>query len=358
MSEDGGEDREHAPTQKKLDEARQRGEVPRSADLASAFALTGFLIALVLTGPQVVARIGGVGTSLLGRADRLGPEFLEGGGAAGDMLAAVGQATAGLFLLPVVGVVLGHLVQRSWTFTPANLAPRMSRISPLANVRQRFGVTGLGEFLKSAIKAVLAAGLLAWLLRDQLDATIGTARLSAGGASLYLVDQIRRFAVIALALSIAVGLADTLWQHLRFLARNRMSRKEITDELRESEGDPHARSHRRRRGQDLALNQMIAEVPKADVVIVNPTHYAVALKWDRGRRGAPVCVAKGVDETALRIRAAAAEAGVPIRDDPPTARAIHATVQIGQEIHPDHYRAVAAAIRFAEAMRRRARRQR
>lgn len=357
MSESEGEDREHAPTSKKLEDARQRGEVPRSADLASAFAQAGFVVALVMTGPLAVTQIGEVGTVLLGRADALAQVLLEGGAGVGRLLAAIGLATAGLFLLPAVGAVLGHLVQRSWTFTPANLAPRLSRISPQANFRQRFGVSGLGEFLKSCIKAVLTAGLLLYLLQDQLGATIATARLSAGAAGLYLVDQIRRFAGIALALSIAVGLADTAWQHFRFLSRNRMSRKEITDELRESEGDPHARSHRRRRGQDIALNQMLAEVPKADVVIVNPTHYAVALKWDRARRGAPVCVAKGVDETALRIRAAAAEAGVPLRDDPPTARALHASVRIGQEIPPDHYRAVAAAIRFAEAMRRRARRR-
>lgn len=357
MSESEGEDREHAPTQKRLDDARKRGEVPRSADLASAFAQAGFVVALVITGPMTVTRLGDVGSILLGRAEVLAPGFLEERGSAGGLIAAVGTAIAWLFLLPALGAMLGHLVQRSWTFTPANLAPRLSRISPLANFRQKHGISGVGEWLKSCIKAILTAGLLVYLLQGQLDATIGTARLTAAGASLFLADQIRRFVVIALGLSIVVGLADTVWQHIRFLARNRMSRKEITDELRESEGDPHTRSLRRRRGQELALNQMLAEVPKADVVIVNPTHYAVALKWDRARRGAPVCVAKGVDETALRIRATAAGCGVPIRDDPPTARALHAVVRIGQEIPPDHYRAVAAAIRFAEAMRRKARRR-
>lgn len=357
MSEPESADREHAPTQRKLDDARRRGDVPRSADLASAFSLAGFLIALVMTGPLVVTGIGDVGVVLLSGAERMASSFLVSGAGAGGILASVGLATAGLFLLPAIGAVLGHLVQQSWTFSPGNLAPKLSRISPLGNFRQRVGISGLGEFFKSCVKAVLAAGMLTFLLRNQLDATIGTARLSAGGAGLYLLDLIRRFTVIALGLSVAVGLADLAWQRLRFLSRNRMSRKEVTDELRESEGDPHARSHRRRRGQELALNQMIAEVPKADVVIVNPTHYAVALKWDRARRGAPVCVAKGVDETALRIRAAAAEAGVPLRDDPPTARALHAAVRIGQEIPPDHYRAVAAAIRFAEGMRRKARRR-
>jgi flagellar biosynthetic protein FlhB len=107
--------------------------------------------------------------------------------------------------------------------------------------------------------------------------------------------------------------------------------------------------------QAIAQNRMMADVPKADVVIVNPTHYAVALKWSRGSRRAPVCLAKGVDHVAARIREAAATAGVPIRSDPPVARALYASIELGQEIRPEHYAAVAAAIRFADAMRRRAR---
>jgi flagellar biosynthetic protein FlhB len=134
-----------------------------------------------------------------------------------------------------------------------------------------------------------------------------------------------------------------------------MTRKELTDEMKQSEGDPHIKAQRRQKAIEIATKQMIADVAKADVVIVNPTHYAVALKWERGAKRAPLCVAKGVDEVAARIREVAAEAGVPIHSDPPTARALYAAVDIGQEIHPDHYRPVAAAIRFAEKMRRRSR---
>jgi flagellar biosynthetic protein FlhB len=117
------------------------------------------------------------------------------------------------------------------------------------------------------------------------------------------------------------------------------------------------KQERRQRAYDIAMNQMMADIPEADVVIVNPTHYAVALKWDRARGTAPKCVAKGVDEIAAKIREIAAEHGVALHSDPPTARAIHATVEIGDEIRPEHYRAVAAAIRFAEAMRKKARRR-
>ena len=133
-----------------------------------------------------------------------------------------------------------------------------------------------------------------------------------------------------------------------------MSHKELRDEYKESEGDPAMKQQRRQRAQDIAMNQMMGDVPSADVVVVNPTHYAVALKWKRGSGEVPVCVAKGVDEVAARIREKAREAGVPIHSDPPTARALHATIEIGQQISQEHYRPVAAAIRFADAMRKRA----
>ena len=135
-----------------------------------------------------------------------------------------------------------------------------------------------------------------------------------------------------------------------------MSFQEMRDEARESEGDPHLKQERRRRANDIASNRMLLDVPKADVVIVNPTHYAVALHWSRKKGEAPVCVAKGADEIAARIRELAAEHGVPLHRDPATARALFAMTEIGSEIAPEHYKAVAAAVRFAETMRRKVKR--
>jgi len=155
--------------------------------------------------------------------------------------------------------------------------------------------------------------------------------------------------------SIVFTLPDILWKWFDHRRKNRMSRQEMQDEHKDSEGDPHMKAARRQRGVDIAMKQMLADVAGADVVIVNPTHYAVALQWKRGSGRAPVCVAKGTDEVAARIRAKATEASVPIWSDPPCARAIHATVKIGDEIARDHFAAVAAAIRFAEKMREKAR---
>ncbi len=163
------------------------------------------------------------------------------------------------------------------------------------------------------------------------------------------------FMFVVLLIALGVGAIDYLWQHHDHLRKNRMSHKEIRDEHKQQEGDPYLKQERRQRGSQIASQQMMADVPEADVIIVNPSHYAVALKWSRAPGSAPICVAKGVDHIARTIRECAMENGVPIHRDPPTARAIHASTEIGQEIDPDQYRSVAAAIRFAEMMRRKAR---
>jgi flagellar biosynthetic protein FlhB len=169
-----------------------------------------------------------------------------------------------------------------------------------------------------------------------------------------LVEKVVRFLALVTVLAVTIGGIDYLWQHAEHLRSNRMSRKEMTDEYKESEGDPHLKAKRRQKAQEIATSHMLTDVRKADVVIVNPTHFAVALKWDKASGRAPICVAKGVDAIAARIRETAAEAGIPLHSDPPTARLLYAHLDIGQEVHPDHYRVVAAAIRFSEAMRQKA----
>jgi flagellar biosynthetic protein FlhB len=205
------------------------------------------------------------------------------------------------------------------------------------------------------VKLCVISAVLAIFLSREAEAILGLMHLSPGMITAELSRLLTGFLMVVLAVSLSIAAIDYVWQYFEHIRKNRMSHKELRDEAKESEGDPHLKGERRRRGMDIATNRMLADVPKADVVIVNPTHYAVALKWSRKKGAAPTCVAKGVDEVAARIREAAAEAGVPVHRDPPTARALHATVEIGREIGADHYKAVAAAIRFAERMRARAR---
>jgi flagellar biosynthetic protein FlhB len=354
--EDEGGEKPHEPTPRRLEEARKKGEIPRSQDLTAAAGTAGLLLAMVALGGWSVERLGGAARALIEQPDRLAPLVLGGAAApVGGLLAETALAAAPWAGLPALAALGALFAQRALLVTPENLAPRLSRISPLAAARQKFGRAGLFEFAKSAAKLVLVSAVLGIFLAREAGAILGLLRLGPGMIAAELGRLTAGFLVWVVVLGAAVAALDTLFQHAEHRRRNRMSHKELLDETKESEGDPHMKHARRQRGIDIATNRMLAEVPKADVVIVNPTHVAVALKWSRRKGAAPVCVAKGVDEIAARIREAAAAAGVPVHRDPPTARALHATVELGEEIRPEHYRAVAAAIRFAERMRARAR---
>jgi len=247
------------------------------------------------------------------------------------------------------------LAQRGLVFAPTKLAPQLSRISLIKGVANKFGREGLFEFAKSFVKLSIYSAVLGVFLVLQAEAILGTLYFTPAIATAELLQLSLLLLSVVLVIALVIGLIDLVWQRAEHLRKNRMSRKELTDEMKESEGDPVMKQQRRQKAVSLAMNQMLADVPDADVVIVNPTHYAVALKWDKASGRAPVCVAKGVDAVADRIRALASEAGVPIRSDPPTARALHATLAVGEEIRSEQYRAVAAAIRFAEGLRKRAR---
>ena len=354
MSEDqDSDDKPNDPTPKRLEEARKRGEIPRSADLTAAASYGGALAAAAVLGPVSVATLGTALTVMLDQADRLAPLMLGDGQAAltGGLLGRLAWAVAPWFALPALMAVVALVAQHGFTVTGSKLAPKLDRISPIANAKQKFGRTGLFEFAKSFAKLILYSLVLGDFLARRLDQMLASAYLPPAAAAAQMAGMAVDFMGRVLAIAVVLGAVDYLWQRAEHLRRLRMSHTEMMEELKQSEGDPHFKHKRRQRGYDIATNRMMADVPKADVVVVNPTHYAVALKWSRARGAAPVCVAKGVDEVAARIREAAALAGVPVHRDPPTARALHATVEIGHEIGRDHYKAVAAAIRFADRMR-------
>lgn len=351
-------DKPHEPTPKKLEQARKKGQIPRSQDLNTAAAYAGLLLAALALGGWSTGQIGRAAQALIDRPDRLAEAlFGSAQGLVGGLMAEVALGAAPWFALPALAVLVAIWAQRGFLFTGENLAPRLSRISPIAAAKQKFGRSGLFEFAKSAAKLTITGAVLAWYLSREMDRILGLARVSPGMVALESGRLITGFLTAVVVVAGLIAALDYLWQHFEHIRRNRMSMKELRDEVKDAEGDPYMKHERRRRGMDIATNRMLAEVPKADVVIVNPSHFAVALKWSRMPGAAPVCVAKGVDEIAARIREAAAEAGVPIHRDPPTARALHATVELEAEIRPEQYRAVAAAIRFAERMRAEARRR-
>ena len=358
MSEqDEDSDKSFDPTPQKLLEARKKGDIAKSADLQTAAGYAGLTLAFLALGTQTVIGFGSQMQILLDQASELSDVMFSGGPAAvmGNVLWNAALTLAPVFLLPGLAVLGATLAQRAFVVTPSKLNPKMSRISVLQNAKQKFGRNGFFEFGKSFAKLVLYSVILAAFLNARLPEMISVIHSAPGAVVMMLAELCIAFLLVVVLVSGALGAVDAAWQHQEHIRKNRMSRKEIMDETKNSEGDPHMKQERRARGQAIAAQQMMANVPTADVIIVNPTHYAVALKWTRTAGTAPVCVAKGVDETAMRIREVAMEAAVPIQSNPPTARALYAVTKINDEVAPEHYQAVAAAIRFADDMRLRAR---
>jgi flagellar biosynthetic protein FlhB len=353
MEEEEGQEKPYEATQRRLDQAREKGDIPRSLDLLAAATYCGFLAFALVAGGSALSQAGATLASLLSLSGSLA---MTGAGSAviGAWIVELATSLLPLFALPLLFVVGAVFAQRAWVFAPDKLEPQLSRISPLANAKQKFGRSGLFEFVKSTLKLVvisLCLGVFFSLRLPQIITATATDPVQVTGL---MFSDALDFLVLVSVLALVFGGIDYLWQRAEHLRQQRMSRKELIDEMKETEGDPWIKQQRRQRGVEIAMNRMMSDLPTADVVIVNPVHVAVALKWNRAGGGAPVCVAKGVDEVALRIRAVAMDAGVPIRRDPPTARALHAAVEIGGEIRAEHYRPVAAAIRFADAMRKRA----
>lgn len=354
MSDDEDDDKQHEPSQRRLDEARKRGEVPVSVDIAAAASYGGLLLAALVAGLAVLRQTGEFGMAFLDRPELMAPLFTAGGRA--SVLAAASPlalAIAPLFALPMLGVLLALIAQRALVFAPEKLMPKLSRISPLGTAKHKFGREGLFDFARSAVKMLgvgLILGLHLSIRFPEIVASLYLPPVLGVGVMLRIMVE---FLFLVFLLACASGAIDLLWQRAQHVRRNRMSHKEMRDEVKDSEGDPYVKAQNRQRGQEIAMNRMLQDVALADVVIVNPTHYAIALRWKRSDKTAPICVAKGVDELAARIRERAVIAGVPLHSDPPTARAIYASVEIGHPVRPEQYKPVAAAIRFAEALRKR-----
>ena len=352
--EEESDDKPFEASQKKLDDARRKGEVPHSTEITTAAAYGGMLLTAFALGAGLLTDLGGALSGFLAYPNEVASMPLAGPLVPTAALKAVVSPLLPFFAIPAVLALISVISQRALVFAPEKLIPKLNRISPISGAKNKFGRKGLFEFAKSTVKLILISAILATFLMLRLPEMISALAFEPGQVTRLMLRLAAEFLAIIFVVTLALGSIDALFQFAEHRRKHRMSKKEMTDEQKESEGDPWLKGRRRDKGREIATNRMMGEVPKADVVIVNPTHYAVALRWERAAGGAPVCVAKGQDATAHRIRSVAAEAGVPIRHDPPTARALYRMVEIGEEIRPEHYRAVAVAIRFAEAMRRRA----
>jgi len=350
----GGGEKVHDPTPQRLAEARKKGDIPRSQDVTAAATYLALLVVVATAGGEALDRAASVLMLFIAHPDALMGQVLGPGGPglAGAVLAEALWNLAPVFLVPIVAVLLSLFAQQAVTFSGDKLQPKLSRLSIIGNAKRKFGATGLVDFAKALVKLMAIAIALGLYLGRDIDWMVGAATAEPQVIGRMLIEALMVLLLVTCLIAIAIAGVDVVWQQFDHMRRLRMSFQDMREEHRQSEGDPHMKAQRRSRAEAIATNRMLLDVPKADVVIVNPTHVAVALKWTRAKGSAPECIAKGEDELALRIREIAATAGVPVHSDAPTARALHATVSIGREIAPEHYRAVAAAIRFADRMQR------
>lgn len=335
------------PTQKKLDDARKRGDVPRSQDVNSFASLAGAFAVLITAGTMMSK---GMVAGLLPFVAHPEAFQLRGGGATDVGWMAFRVAAAPLVAVmagaALSGAAAGFFQQGGFLLTTEKLKPDFNKVSPLEGFKRLFGIDGLIQFGKSAIKILATAAVAWWALKPHLNEFTNLAAMDPRAMLGVALDMVKRLAMAVLALLAVIALVDVVVQRLRFTQRMRMSKEELKEEFRQSEGDPHVKAKQKQKRAEAARRRMMQAVPKATVVVMNPTHYAVALRYEQGETEAPECVAKGLDDIALKIRAVAEEAGVPIVEDPPLARALYAAVEIDEQIPTEHYQAVAKIISF------------
>lgn len=339
-------DRTEQPSAKRLEDARRRGQVPRSRELSmAAVTLAGAAVLLAGRANLAAGFEGLLARGLeLPRAALLDSSRLP--AALGSGIAAGIEMLAPLMIAVVAAAVLGAVALGGWSFSFEALAPNFGKLDPLAGLRRIFGWTGLSELAKSLAKfavVVMAAGVLfANLAPDFL--ALGSLTLQAALARATWLAGVSFAALSATLLLIAAADAPfQYWQHRRQL---RMTKQEAKDEQKETEGRPEVRSRIRQLQRAIATRRMMADVPKADLVAMNPTHYAVALRYDGGKMRAPRVVAKGQDLIALNIRRVAEKHGVPVFEHPEFTRALYFTSEIGAEISPRLYVAVAQVLTY------------
>ncbi len=346
MSEGGdNEDRTEQPTEKRLRESREKGDTPRSKELANVAVLGSVAIALVVFGPHLGAAAQDwlrdaltIDPAILGQEDRLLPQ-------AGHLLLGLMLPVLPLFVVALAACVVAPVLMGGLRFATQSLKVDFSRLSPKAGLGRMYGKESIAELLRSIMRVLLIGGVGAWVVHGAFSRLLalphGTLE-GAVGAGLGFLSTALLSMIGGLGLLAAI---DVPWQKYQHLSKLKMTKQEIRDEHKQAEGNPEIKARVRQVARQMSQRRMMDAVPTADVVVMNPTHYAVALKYQPGMR-APTVVAKGVDEMALNIRALAEKSRVAIVEAPPLARALYRQAQVDQEIPVKLYAAVAQVLSY------------
>ena len=333
------------PSEKKLRDAHERGDVVKSQEVSTWFVLSGSALVFSMLAVPTSQGLAETFRGILANADRLE----VGSSALTNIWISLAGSILVVALIPSVVLtafaIVGNLIQHRPLLSLDPLKPKLEKISPIAGFKRLFSAESLVNFVKGIAKIAIVSIALWVVLGPEISSMGSTASLEPGLILSEAKDlSIKIFAAV-LAVVTVIAIVDYVYQRNRWWSRLKMTLQEVKDEFKQQEGDPHIKGRIRALRMERAKKRMMSAVPKATVVVTNPTHFAVALLYDRSMN-APQCVAKGTDRVALRIREIATEAGVPIVENPPLARALYKSVDIDETIPGEHFKAVAEVIGF------------
>lgn len=338
--------RTEEPTPKRLEDALKKGDAPKSQEIVATIMIGAAGFALAMSVGPAATSLTAAGAAFLDHPH----QFAVDGDSLQRLFLAVstktGIALAGLALLFVAAALLANIGQALPVIAPDKIKPKLERLSLAEGAKRLFGTVALVNFAKGVGKIVIIGAILVFSLWPDRDRLVGLPNAEAGVILEIAAREVVKLISTAVAAMAVIAALDYAWSRHEWKKRLRMTKEEVRREMRESEGDPQIKGRQRQQREARARRRMMAAVKDATVLIMNPTHYAVALKYDASANAAPLCVAKGLDDLALRLRARAEESHVPVIENPPLARALYAAVEIDEEIPVDHYEAVAKVIGF------------
>lgn len=340
------------PSQKKLDDAHNKGQVATSRELNNGLMISAAAAFVALITPDMANDLSQVLIPFISAPHSFIISIDDLRLTLSELLKNVGSALILPGLLFIVAALVSSLMQNGLVVSAEPLKPKLEKLSPISGAKRIFSLKSFVEFVKGLFKISLigaAAGVLLW---PEAGTIIKTVEIEMVGVMVILQSLTLKLLVGVAALVLVIALLDVLYQRFEHQKQLRMSRKDLQDEYKQTEGDPHIKARLKGLRAERARRRMMADVPKATVVITNPTHFAVALLYESEGMAAPRAVAKGADLTALRIREVAEAHDVPIVENPPLARALHAAVELGEDVPPEHYQAVAEVIGYVMRLKR------
>jgi flagellar biosynthetic protein FlhB len=340
------------PTGRKLQEARDQGQVAKSQEVNNLFMILALTLSVVVFGGGIARDIVNMTLPFIETPDMVPTDIGHLTTMGWKLLGMILLAGAAPLVIALFAAFFAGYLQFGLMLSTEGVMPSLEKISPLSGLKRIFSMRSLSDFLKGLLKLAVVGAIVYMVVTPsvgELHKLIGMEVVQLLGV---ITDLLTRLLFTVFGAMVVITLADVLYQRYEHIKGLRMSRQEIKDEMRESEGDPMIKGRLRQLRMERARKRMMAEVPKADVVVTNPTHYAVALKYD-AQMASPKVVAKGVDKVAQKIREIAAENDVPVVENPPLARGLYAAVDIDQEITPEFYKAVAEVIGYIYKLKRR-----